>query len=480
MRNRNNFASFVFLAILFISISGCTSISGTDTDNAPEIAVAVTEVATRVASLTPSPTSTATVTPTSTPSATPSLVPTETPSPTATPIPPEFVNLVLALDYDRTTFEPLSPQDYFPLGVTYLAVVFDYTVPSSTRLDWQIYRSDETIESSGVISLSRGDGRKALIIRPQGGLDEGRYDLRLRLNGETMLSKEFEVFWNPTLWPITVGTDIAPNGEVVGIADKFPLGTDFLFASYPTVNFTFGDELVAEWLVDGEKLGEHRFVWNNRDWSTGVHANKIDNQIDNSKPLPAGNYEIIIYVNDVPKQCKAFQVTGTPSEEAVQGCKAFKASSAVAESTSPDSWNRYQSRTLSELELVTGELLAEITRETAVYLEFSPEYQYPSRVKVVFTGDFRDTSEFRLEWIRTWMATFAPSLSADDINSLFGQEGLFMEGAKEYWLPVQNILIPIMEDELSPGDDVYLLVIWIGATIDSGEIDRIYLVNAFE
>lgn len=480
MRNRNNFVFFVVLAILFISISGCTSISGTDMDKTPEITVAVTEVATRVPSLTPSPTSTATVTPTSTPSATPTLVPTETPSPTATPISPEFANLVLALDYDRTSFEPLSPQDYFPLGVTYLAVVFDYIVPGSTKLDWQIYRSDEAIESSGVISLSRGDGRKALVIRPEGGLDEGEYDLRLRLDGETVLSKEFEVFWNPTIWPITLGTNISANGEVVDTGTIFPLGTEFLFASYPTINFSVGDELVAEWSVDGEKLGEHRYVWNNPDWSTGVHANKIDNQIDNSKPLPAGNYEIIIYVNDLPKQCKAFQVTGTPTEEVVQGCESFKASPAVAESTSPDSWNRYQSRTLSELDLLTGELLAEITGETAVYLETSPEYQYPSRVKVVFTGDFRDTSEFRLEWIRTWMATFAPSLSADDINSLFGQEGLFIEGAKEYWLPVQNTLIPIMEDELSPGNDVELLVIWIGATIDSGEIDRIYLVNAFE
>lgn len=295
-----------------------------------------------------------------------------------------------------------------------------------------------------------------------------------------MLSKEFEVFWNPTLWPITLGANISANGEVLDTGDVFPVGTEFLFASYPTINFTVGDELVAEWSVDGEKLGEHRYVWDSPEWSTGVHANIIDNQVDNRKPLPPGNYEMVIYVNDVPKQCKAFLITATPTEETVRGCEAFKASSSITESAPPASWNRYQPRILGELELLTGELLGEITEERAVYIETSPDYQYPSRVRVVFTGDFRDASESRLEGIKIWMATFAPSLTADEISSLFGQEGLFIEGEKEYWIPVQSTLIPIMEDELSPGNDVELFLNWIGATKEFDEIDRINLVNAFQ
>jgi hypothetical protein len=475
MVNRKNLMLLACLAALLILISACTSVPGTDTTESLEIDN-IAEFPTATSSATALPSATATLTPTPTPTATPTLVPTVTPTPTATPVPPEFNNLVLALDYDRASFTPLSPRDYFPFGVTYIAVIFDYSVPNTTRLDWYIHGAEGQVEASGMISLNSRNSQKAFIVRPQMGLDEGQYELSLELDGEIMLSRQFEVFWNPTLWPITVGTNFSANMEIIGVDDRFPLGSEFLFASYPTINFTVGDELVAEWFVDGLKLGEHRFVWNNPDWSTGIHANVIDNQVDDAAPLPAGNYEIIIYVNDVPQQCKAFQVTDSPTRNEAQGCEAIESIQAI----SPNSWGRYQSRTFSELDLLTGELLSHITGDKTIYLETSPDYQYPSRVRAVFTGDFRDTSEFRLEWIKAWMATFAPNLSETEIISLFAQEGLFMEDNKEYWLPIQNPLIAIMEDELSVGDEVELLVIWMGATIDSGEIDRIYLVNAFQ
>jgi hypothetical protein len=36
-----------------------------------------------------------------------------------------------------------------------------------------------------------------------------------------------------------------------------------------------------------------------------------------------------------------------------------------------------------------------------------------------------------------------------------------------------------MEDELSPGGDIELFVRWMGATIESEQVENIYLVNAF-
>lgn len=483
MWHKNSLPYLLVLTFLALFVSACNVAPKTDSAETPEGAVTITAVWTETPPPTalPSATTTLTPTPTSLPSATATLVPTATPLPTATPVSPEFSNLILALDYDEVSREPLSPRDYFPAGVSYIAVLFDYTVPGSTRLDWQIVGANEKIEASGTATLTTGEGKKAFIVRPEYGLDEGDYELIVEFNGEVVLAQGFQVYWNPTLWPITLGANIYVNGEVTDIGDRFPFGTEFLFASYPTINFSVGDELVAEWFVDGEKLGEYHYVWDNPDWSTGVHTNKIDNQVDSGSPLPVGNYELHVLVNDVPKQCKAFAITesaNAAATELVQGCEAFEAEPSAPPSQT--TWDRYEARTFSELDVLTGELLNEITEGTAVYLETSPDYQYPSRVQAIFAGDCRDTSEFKLEWIKTWIVTFAPNLTAEEVEALFAQECLFLEDANEYWLPVQSSLVLLMTETLSSGDEVELLVIWIGATIDAGQINRIYLVNAFE
>ena len=110
----------------------------------------------------------------------------------------------------------------------------------------------------------------------------------------------------------------------------------------------------------------------------------------------------------------------------------------------------------------------------------SPDYQYPSRVRVIFTGDFRATSGLRLEGIKIWLATFAPQLTAEEAALIFGQEVRVIEENQEYWLPVQNVLVPLMEQELAVGDEFEVLITWMGATITNSQIERIYLVNAFE
>ena len=483
MCHKNSLRYLLFLTILVLFVSACNAPPEADSAETPEGTLIVTNAGTETPSPQASPSATVTLapTPTSLPSATATLVPTATPLPTATPVSPEFSNLILALDYNQVSREPLSPRDYFPAGVSYIAVLFDYTVPGSTRLDWQIVGANEKTEASGTATLTTGEGRKAFIVRPEFGLDEGDYELIVEFSGEVVLAKGFQVYWNPTLWPITLGANIYVNGEVADIGDRFPFGTEFLFASYPTINFSVGDELVAEWFVEGEKLGEYRYVWSNPDWSTGIHTNKIDNQVESGNPLPVGNYELIISVNNLPNQCKAFAITesaNAAATESVQGCEAFEAEPSAPPSQT--TWGRYEARTFSELDALTGELLSEITEVTAVYLETSSDYQYPSRVQAIFAGDCRETSEFKLAWIKTWMVTFAPNLTAEEVVALFAQECLFLEDTNEYWLPVQSSLVSLMTQTLSAGDEVELLVIWIGATIDEGQINRIYLVNAFE
>jgi hypothetical protein len=295
------------------------------------------------------------------------------------------------------------------------------------------------------------------------------------------------VYWNPTIWPISIGSQANAMGEIIGKGTRFPARIESLFASYPTINFLVGDELLVEWFVDGEKLGEHRYVWTNREWSTGIHANRIDNQVEPDNPLPVGQYELFVLVNGIPKQCQAFEIvestTSNSASNQTEGCSNFVAepSPRVPSTTDePDTWGRYETRTLVQLDTLTSALLGDMTQENAVYLETSPDYQYPSRVRVIFTGDFRDTSDLRLEGIKMWMATFAPQLTAEEVTLVFGQEMRVIEENQEYWLPVQNVLIPLMEQELTVGDEFEVLIIWMGAIITNNQIERIYLVNAFE
>ena len=454
----------------------------------PDAMAVATESWTKTPVLTATPSAIPTIIPSPTILPSPTFTLTPEPTPTETPVvSPEFTNLTLALDYNQDSLEPQSPQDYFPLGVSYIAVVFDYRVSSWTKLDWYIYGFDREIKATGIASLNAGEDRKAFIVRPEMGLDEGSYEFVFELDGQPVLEKRFDVYWNPTIWPIAIGTDVYNDYTVANEDNKFLHGTEFLFATYPTINFLVGDELFVEWFVNDEKLGEHQYVWDNSEWSSGMHVNKIDNQIEPDKPLPIGNYELFIYVNGVPKQCKAFQIAeenAVSSNDAsalglMLGCETF--TSEPSEANSSSAWDRYEVRTFSELDGLAAETIVfDASQDKAVYLETSPDFQYPSRVEVVFTGEFRDTPESKLEWIKVWMTTFAPNLTAEEVAELFAQEGLFTEDSKEYWLPVQNTLIPIMEDELSLGDKVDLLVIWVGATVDSGQIEKIYLINAFE
>jgi len=104
---------------------------------------------------------------------------------------------------------------------------------------------------------------------------------------------------------------------------------------------------------------------------------------------------------------------------------------------------------------------------------------FPSRVEMTYTGQFRDISESKLLLISTWMKTFAPQLSDSQIKELFKQEGLFIEDTVEYWLPVQSQLIPYMVEELDEDQKVTLLLVWAGLTKFSGEVEWVFLVNNF-
>jgi hypothetical protein len=144
-------------------------------------------------------------------------------------------------------------------------------------------------------------------------------------------------------------------------------------------------------------------------------------------------------------------------------------------------WDRYLPRTMTEIIVIInpeGEL--DTLAENELYVEMGLDYQCPSSVQMIYSGEFREVIDPRYAVIVIWLDTFAPQLTTSEREELFETEALFTENGKEYWLPVQKPLIKIMKEELEPGDEVTLFLLWVGATKVEDETDYAFLVNAFK
>ncbi len=128
---------------------------------------------------------------------------------------------------------------------------------------------------------------------------------------------------------------------------------------------------------------------------------------------------------------------------------------------------------------VTNELLVTDQYPT-LYIEVSPDYQYPSQVEVIYTGEFREIDPVKQFLIETWGGTISPEVG-ESIKGAFQQEVLVVEVENEYWIPVQEVLVPFMKDELEPGDEALIFILWVGANILNAETppDRVFILNEF-
>lgn len=144
-----------------------------------------------------------------------------------------------------------------------------------------------------------------------------------------------------------------------------------------------------------------------------------------------------------------------------------------------NTWDRYTPNTLANLIELTGEHLV-TDLYPALYIEASPEYQYPSQVEVIYTGEFREIDPAKQFLIETWGGTISPEVG-ESIKGAFRQEVLVIESDVEYWIPVQEVLVPYLEDELEPGDEALIFIQWVGANILNAETppDRVFILNDF-
>jgi hypothetical protein len=139
-----------------------------------------------------------------------------------------------------------------------------------------------------------------------------------------------------------------------------------------------------------------------------------------------------------------------------------------------DGWGNYQPRTLNQIIKQHAGLV--IFERPPAQLIFNGD-PLPSKVKVTYTAKVRKITPTRKAFILDWCKSQRLS---EESGAVFEEELLFKEGDVEYWLPVQKQVIPHFKEELKPGEEVKLYVIWIGGRQESGVPDWVFLVNEFE
>jgi len=144
--------------------------------------------------------------------------------------------------------------------------------------------------------------------------------------------------------------------------------------------------------------------------------------------------------------------------------------SALSVSSQQD-WTNYKERTLAEI----VEQNKEFTQGGTRHYLFTGDV-FPSRVSLIYTGEFRAIDNDRKEFIRG----FFKSTQHEELADLFKTEALFKENGVEHWLPVQNGLLDALKKEAKKGRKVLVFTNWLGALTREGKVDWVFIVNEFD
>jgi hypothetical protein len=95
------------------------------------------------------------------------------------------------------------------------------------------------------------------------------------------------------------------------------------------------------------------------------------------------------------------------------------------------------------------------------------------RVRVTYTGQRRDIKVSVRQLIANWVKSLDLS---PKILDLFKQEILVREDGSQYWLPIQEELLPHVAREIRTGDLVDLYIMRVGST----QTESVFIVNEFQ
>lgn len=139
--------------------------------------------------------------------------------------------------------------------------------------------------------------------------------------------------------------------------------------------------------------------------------------------------------------------------------------------TGEDTWARYKPDKLSSI--VKAHTNSADTLDKGLDLGSDPVLAY-----VTYTGLSRPTPAKKQRFIAFYMDSYG----TPEFTKKFMTELLFIEDGVEFWLPVQDVLLPYFGKELHKGERVNLFANWIGITYPESDGSRlhVFLVNEFE
>jgi S1-C subfamily serine protease len=231
-----------------------------------------------------------------------------------------IANVVFARDVTEDG-ELIDIVDEFPAGITGLVFAFDYA-GMQDGYEWvdQWY-------VDGVLDERLSAPRPPWNLGESGGawasldfedpLPTGEYQLEVLVEGEKVAEATTYVGRSavgPSIGPITFAEDVTADDEPIGPTSSFAAGTQALFAFFDYEN--------------ADTVGEFRWVWIWKDpsgtqdlgyesdrypWEGGDSGNWwVAYQSDD--PLPGGDYEFELYMDDELVQTGSFTVEGRASE----------------------------------------------------------------------------------------------------------------------------------------------------------------------
>lgn len=137
-------------------------------------------------------------------------------------------------------------------------------------------------------------------------------------------------------------------------------------------------------------------------------------------------------------------------------------------------WDAYTPSTIKE---IIGEFEEEVG---SVELGNMSIYPFPAfRVKMVFLDVCRDLQQGRIDLLTTWSKQFNPQ-NTTKLLRVHKHECLFKEGKNEFWLPIQEQLLPYLRQEVDKGEDVTLYIRWMGINREVKEIDWVFWIAEFQ